>query len=44
MSNTAFIVYNSVTPSLVRLIEIIKSLNDSYNVNNIEKTNKLFKK
>jgi Cu+-exporting ATPase len=43
-SNTAWIVYNSENIRLESFTEIIKSVNDSYNVTNIEKTNKLFEK
>ena len=43
-SNTAWIVYNSDNIRLESLTEIVKSVNDSYNVTNIEKINKLFKK
>ena len=43
-SNTAWIVYNSENIRLESLTEIVKSVNDFYNVTNIEKINKLFKK
>ena len=43
-SKTAWIVYNSENIRLESLSEAVKSLNDSYNVINIEKTNKFFKK
>ncbi|MAW15871.1 MAG: hypothetical protein CMC25_05635 [Flavobacteriaceae bacterium] len=42
--NTAWIVYNSENIRLESLTEIEKYVNNSYNVTNIEKTNKLFKK
>ena len=41
-SNTAWISYNSENIQLESLTEIVKSVNNSYNVTNIEKTNKLF--
>ena len=43
-SSTAWIIYNSENFKLESLTEIIKSVNDSYNLTNIEITNKLFKK
>ena len=43
-SNTAWIVFNSENIRLESLTEVVKSVNDSYNVTKIEKTNKLFKK
>ena len=42
-SNTAWIVYNSENIRLESLTEVVKSVNDSYNVTKIEKINKLFK-
>lgn len=43
-SNTVWIVYNSEKIRLESLTEIVKSVNDSFNMTNIEKTSKLFKK
>ena len=43
-SNTAWIVYNSEKIRLESLTEIVKSVNDFFNMTNIEKTSKLFKK
>ena len=43
-SKTAWIVYNSENIRLESLVEAVKSVNDSYNVINIEKTNKFFKR
>tara|TARA_B100000989_G_C19214810_1_gene333376 strand:+ start:84 stop:458 length:375 start_codon:yes stop_codon:yes gene_type:complete len=42
-SKTAWVVYNSENIRLDSLAEAVKSVNDIYNVINIEKTNKLFK-